>query len=121
MKAHPQGCFLCYVPDHPYQHDCHTSPTNKADMEANKKAHRLKKRALANSWETKMDVSKDELSKLKDKLAEEIQESKRSCSPKQEKDKDKDKDKKGKGQWEKKSNGANEVRVEEKSATNDAP
>ena len=51
----------------------------------------------ANVSETKVEVSKDELSELKDKLAKEIQEIKRSSVPKQDKDKDKEKDKKGKG------------------------
>ena len=48
-----------------FQHDRSTSPTHKANTEAYKKAQESKKRAPANVWETKVEVCKDELSKLK--------------------------------------------------------
>ena len=63
----------------------------------------------------------DELSKLRTKLAKEIQEIKRAWTAKQDKDKDRDKDKKGKGQWRKKGD-INEVAAEDGAATtSDAP
>ena len=95
--------------------------------------HGLKKRAPAGIRETKVEVSKDELSKLilvGTELAKEIQEIKRSPLPKsddknkenKENDKNKDKDKKGKNKGKKK--GVNEVDAEEgtpTTTTTDAP
>ena len=112
---------MCYPRNYPYQHDHHTSPTNKADTEAYKRELRSKKRAPAKVRETKVDVSIDELSKLKDELSRKMQDIKRSWVPTQGKDKDKDKDKEGKLPWKEKGDGANEVSGEEKTATNDAP
>ena len=85
--------------------------------------HRSKKRAPAGIWETKVDVTKDELSKLmsvRTELAKEIQEIKRSWVPKSD-DNNKDKDKKGKKGGKKK--GVNEVDAEESTptTTSDAP
>ena len=61
----------------------------------------------------------EELSKMRTELAKEIQEIKRSWTPKQ--DKDKDKDKKSKGRW-KKEGDVNEVAAEDGSrTTSDAP
>ena len=56
-------------------------PTHKADTEAYKKAHGSKKRAPAGIREAKVEVDKDELSKLMSvgtELAKEIQEIKRN-------------------------------------------
>ena len=99
---------MCYGRNSTFQHDHWLCPTEKADTEAYKKAHGSKKRAPANVRETKVEVSKDELSKLMmvgKELAKEIQEIKRAWAPEQEKDKDRDKDKKGKGRWRKKGDG----------------
>ena len=75
--------------------------------------HGSKKRAPLGIWENKVEVTKDELSKLmsvETELAKEIQEIKRSWVPKSD-DKNKDKDKKGKKGGKKKS--VNEVDAEE--------
>ena len=75
--------------------------------------HRSKKRASVGIRENKVEVTKDELSKLMSvgtELAKEIQEIKRSWVPKSD-DKNKDKDKKGKKGGKKKS--VNEVDAEE--------
>ena len=89
-----------------------------------KKMHGSKKRAPAGIRETKVEVTKDELSKLMSvgtELAKEIQEIKRSWVPKSDdknkenKEKDKDKDKKGKKGGKKK--GVNEVDAEESTPT----
>ena len=95
--------------------------------------HGSKKRAPAGIWETKVEVDKDELSKLMSvgtELAKEIQEIKRNWVPRsddknkenKENDKIKDKDKKDKKGGKKK--GVNEVDAEEStptSTTTDAP
>ena len=81
IRAHPQGCFVCYGRNSPFQHDHGTCPTHKADTEAYKKAHGSKKRAPTHVREAKVEVSKDELSKLMmigNELAKEIQEIKRA-------------------------------------------
>ena len=60
-----------------------------------KKANGTKRRTSANIREVKVEVSKDELSKLMivgTELAKEIQEIKKAWGPKPNKDKDKDKD-----------------------------
>ena len=79
--------------------------------------HGLKKRAPAGIRETKVEVTKDELSKLMSvgtELAKEIQEIKRSWVPRLD-DKNKDKDMKGKKGGKKK--GVNEVDAEESTPT----
>ena len=103
IRAHPQGCFVCYGGNKGFNHDHRTCPVHKADTEAYKKVHGSKKRAPAGIRETKVEVTKDELSKLMSvgtKLAKEIQEIKRSWLPKSDdknkENKEKDKDKKGK-------------------------
>ena len=107
IRALPQGCFVSYGRNKGFNHDHRTCPIHNADMEAYKKVHGSKKRAPAGIMETKVEVTKDELSKLMSvgtELAKEIQEIKRSWLPKsddkneenRENDKNKDKDKKGK-------------------------
>ena len=123
IRAHPQGCFVCYGRKKGFNHDHRTCPIHKADKEAYKKVHGLKKRASAGIRETKVEVTKDELSKLMSvgtELAKEIQEIKKSWVPKSG-DKNKDKDKKGKKGGKKKS--VNEVDAEESTptTTRDAP
>ena len=115
-----------------FNHDHRTCPVHKADTEVYKKVHRSKKRAAAGIREIKVEVTKDELSKLMTvgtELAKEIQDIKRNWVPKsddkskenKENDKKKDKDKKGK-KWGKKK-GVNEVDAEESTptTTTDAP
>ena len=117
IRAHPQGCFVCYGRNKGFNHDHKTCPIHKADTEAYKKVHRSKKRAPASIWETKVEVTKDELSKLMlvgTELTKEIQEIKWSWVPKSD-DKNKDKDKKGKKGGKKK--GVNEVDAEESTPT----
>ena len=123
IRAHPQGCFVCYGRNKGFNRDHRTCPIHKADTEAYKKVHRSKKRAHAGIRETKVEVTKDELSKLMSvgtELAKEIQEIKRSWVPKSD-NKNKDKDKKGKKGEKKK--GVNEVDAEESTptTTSDAP
>ena len=78
IRAHPQGCFVCYGRKKGFNHDHRTCPVHKADTEAYKKAHGSKKRAPAGIREAKMEVDKDELAKLMSsvgtELAKEIQE-----------------------------------------------
>ena len=62
--AQPQGCFLCYGRNTGFNHDHRTCPIHKAETEAYKKVHGSKKRATAGIWETTVEVTKDELSKL---------------------------------------------------------
>ena len=128
IRAHPQGCFVCYGRKKGFNYDHRTCPIHKADTEAYKEVHGSKKRARAGSRETKVEVTKDELSKLMSvgtEFAKEIQEMKKSWVPKSDnKNKEKkenDKDKKGKKGGKKK--GVNEVDAEESTPTitNDAP
>ena len=132
IRADPQGCFVCYGRNKGFNHDHRTCPVHKADTEAYKKVHRSKKRAPAGIRETKVEVDKDELSKLMSvgtELAKEIQEIKRNWVPRsddknkenKENNKNKDKDKKGK-KWGKKM-GVNGVDAEESTpaTTTDAP
>ena len=132
IRAHPQGCFVCYGSKQSFNHDHRTCPIHQADTEAYKKAHRSKKRAPAGIREAKVEVDKDELSKLMSvgtELAKEIQEIKRNWVPKsdnknkenKENDQNKDKDKKSRNRGKKK--GANEVDAEENTptSTTDAP
>ena len=117
IRAHPQGCFLCYGRTKGFNHDHQTCPVHKADTEVYKKVHGSKKRAPAGIWETKVEVTKDELSKLMSlgtELAKEIQEINRSWVPKSD-DKNKDKDKKGKKEGKKKS--VKEVDADESTPT----
>ena len=133
IRAHPQGCFVCYGRKKGFNHDHRTCPTHQADTEAYKKAHRSKKRAAAGIREAKVEVDKDELSKLMSvgtELAKEIQEIKRNWVPRsdnknrenKENDQNKDNDKKPRNRGRKK--GVNEVDAEENtptSTTTDAP
>ena len=132
IRAHPQGCFVCYGRKQGFNHDPRTCPIHQADTEAYKKVHGSKKRARAGTRETKVEVDKDELSKLMSvgtELAKEIQEIKRNWVPRsdnknkenKENDKNKAKDKKGKKGGKKK--GVNEVDAEESTptTTTDAP
>ena len=132
IRAHPQDCFVCYGRNKGFNHDHRTCPIHKADMEANKKVHGSKKCAPAGIWKTKVEVTKNELSKLMSvgtELAKEMQDIKRNWVPKsddknkenKENDKNKDKDKKGKKGGKKK--GVNEVDAEESTptTTTDAP
>ena len=119
MRAQPQGCFVCYGQNFPFQQEHRTYSTHKADNQPCKKAPGSKKLALANIRESKVEESKEELSKLKDTLAKQIQEIKRARVPQQDKDRDKHKDKKGKGRWENKGDVVTEVTPEENTPTND--
>ena len=124
IRAHPQGCFVCYGRNSAFQHDHQTCLIHKAEMEAHKKAHGTKKCMSPNIREAKVEVSKDELSELMmagKELANEIQEIKRALGPKPDKDKDKDKDKKVKGRSKEKGDAVNEVAAEEDTPTTDAP
>ena len=123
IRAQPQGCFVCYGRNKGFNHDHRTCPIHKTDTEAYKKVHGSKKRAPVGIRENKVEVTKDELSKLMSsgtELAKEIQEIKRSWVPKSD-DKNKDKDKKGKKGGKKKS--VNEVDPEESTpaTTSNAP
>ena len=85
IRAHPQGCFVCYGRNKGFNHDHRTCPIHKADTEAYKKVHGLKKCAPAGIRETKVEVTKDELSKLMSvgtELAKEIQKIRRNWVPK---------------------------------------
>ena len=106
IRAHPQGCLVCYGRKQGFNHDHRTCPIHQADTEAYKKVHGSKKRAPAGIREAKVEVDKDELSKLMSvgtELAKEIQEIKRNWVPRsdnknkenKENDKNEDKDKKG--------------------------
>ena len=84
IQAHPQGCLVCYGRNKGFNHDHRTCPIHKADTEAYKKVHGSKKRAPAGIRETKVEVSKDELSKLMSvgtEFAKEFQEIKRNWIP----------------------------------------
>ena len=131
IRAHPQGCFVCYGRKKGFNHDHRTCPIHQADTEAYKKAHWSKKRASAGIPEAKVEVDKDELSKLMSvgtELAKEIQEIKRNWVPRsdnknkenRENDQNKDKDKKPRNRRKK---GVNEVDAEENTptSTTDAP
>ena len=132
IRAHPQGCFVGYRRKRGFNHDNRTCLNHQADTEAYKKAHGPKKRAPAGIREAKVEVDKDELSKLMSEgteLAKEIQEIKRNWVPgsdnknkeNNENDKNKDKDKKPRNRGKKK--GVNEVDAEESTptTTTDAP
>ena len=107
-------------------------PIHQADTEAYKKVHGSKKRAPAGIREAKVEVDKDELSKLLSvgtKSAKEIQEIKRNWVPrsdnknkeKKENDQNKDKDKKPSNRGKKKV--VKEIDAEENTptSTTDAP
>ena len=94
IRAHPEGCFVCYGRNKGFDHDHRTCP-DKADTEAYRKVYGSKKRAPASVLEAKVEVTKDELSKLMSvatELAIEIQGIKRAWVPKSD-DKNKDKEK----------------------------
>ena len=123
IPAHPQGCFVCYGRNKVFNHDQRTCPIQKADTEAYKKVHGSKKHAPAGIRETKVEVTKDELSKLMSvgtELAKEIQEVKRSWVPRSD-DKNKDKDKKGKKGRKKKNVNEGDEEESTPATTNDAP
>ena len=132
IRAHPQGCFVCYGREQGFNHDHRTCPIHQADTEAYKKAHCSKKPPPAGIREAKVEVDEDELSKLMlvgTELAREIQEIKRNWVPRsdnknkesKENDQNKDNDKKGRKRGQKK--GVNEVDAEENTptTTTDAP
>ena len=84
IGAHPQGYFVCYGRKKGFHHDHRTCPIHQADTEAYKEAHGSNKRAPAGIREAKVEVDKDELSKLMSvgtELAKEIQEIKRNWVP----------------------------------------
>ena len=123
IRTYPQGCFVCYGRNKGFNHDHWTCPVHKANTAAYKKVHGSKKRTPASVQEAKVEVTKDELSKLMSvgtELAKEIQEIKRAWVPKSD-DKNKDKEKQGKRGGKKK--GVNEVDAEESTPTltSDAP
>ena len=131
IRAHPQGCFVCYGRKKGFNHDHRTCPTHQADTEAYKKAHGSKKRAPAGIREAKVEVDEDELSKLMSQgteLAKEIQEIKRNWVPRSDNknkennqnDQNKNKDKKTRRGRKK---GVNEVDAEKNTptSTTDAP
>ena len=102
IRAHPRSCFVCYGQNSSLQHGHRMCPTHKADTEACNKAHGSKKRPSPHVRKTKVEVSKDKLSKLmmvRTELPKEIQEIKEPWAPKPDKNNDKDKEKKGKGRW----------------------
>ena len=78
IRAHPQGCFVCYGRKKGFNHDHRTCPIHQADTEAYKKAHGSKKSAPAGIREAKVEVDKDELSKLMSQGTELAKESRRS-------------------------------------------
>ena len=123
---------MCYGRKQGFNHDHRTCPIHQADTEAYKKAHGSKTRAAAGIREAKVEVDKDELSKLMSvgtELAKEIQEIKRNWVPRwdnknkenKENDQNKDKDKKPRNRGGKK--GVNKVDAEESAptSTTDAP
>ena len=133
IRAHPQGCFVCYGRKRGFNHDHRTLPVHKADTEAYKRAHGSRKRAPAGIREAKVEVDRDELSKLVSQgteLAKEIQEIKRNWVPRSDNknkennqnNQNKDKDKKP-TRSERRKKGVNEVDAEENtpSSTTDAP
>ena len=123
---------MCYERKKGFNHDHLTCPTHQADTEAYKKAHGSKKRAPAGIREVKVEVDKDELSKLMSvgtELAKEIQEIKRNWVPRSDNknkennqnDQIKDKDRKPRNR--RRNKGVNEVDAEENTptSTTDAP
>ena len=117
---------MCYGRIKGFNHDNRKCPIHKANTEAYKKVHGSKKRAPADIREIKVEVDKDELSKMMSvgtELAKEIQQIKRNWVPRsdnknkenKENNKNKDKDKKGKEGGKKK--GVNEVDAEESTPT----
>ena len=124
---------MCYGRKRGFNHDHRTCPVHKADTEAYKKAHGSRKRVPAGIREAKVEVDRDELSKLVSQgteLAKEIQEIKRNRVPRSDNknkennqnDQNKDKDKKP-TRSERRKKGVNEVDAEENtpSSTTDAP
>ena len=123
---------MCYGRKKGFNHDHGACPIHQADTEAYKKAHGSKKRAPAGIREAKVEVDKDELSKLMSvgtELAKEIQEIKRNWVPrsdiknKENKDNDQNKDKDKKTRNRGKKKGVKEVDAEENTptSTTDAP
>ena len=56
IRAHPQGCFVCYGRNKGFNNDHRTCRIHKADTEAYKKVHGSKKHAPAGIRETKVEV-----------------------------------------------------------------
>ena len=131
IRAHPQGCFVCYGRKQGFNHDHRTCPIHQADTEAYKKAHGSKKRAPAGIREAEVEVDKDELSKLmsqRTELAKEIQEIKRNWVPRSDnKNKENNQNDQNKDKYRKtrrgRKKGVNEVDAEENTptSTTDAP
>ena len=61
---HPQGFFVSYGRNKGFNHDHRACPIHNADLEASKKVHGSKRCAPVGIRETKVEVTKDELSKL---------------------------------------------------------
>ena len=75
---------MCYGRKKVFNHDPRTCLIHQADKEAYKKVHGSKKRAPASIRQAKVEVDRDELSKLMSQgteLAKEIQEIKRNWVP----------------------------------------
>ena len=113
IRAHPQGCLVCYGRSCALQHDHGTDTIHQAHTEAYKKAHGTKKCTSARIREARVEVSKEKLSKG--------MMVRRAWGPKQDKDKHKEKDKKSKGRWKKKGDAVAGVAGEEDTPTTDAP
>ena len=123
IRAHSQGCFVCYGRNKGFNHDHRTCPVHKADTEAYKKVHGSKKRAPESVREARVEVTKEELTKrmsVGTELGKGIQEIKRAWVSESD-DKNRDKEKKGKKGGKKK--GVNEVDMEGSTPTptSDAP
>ena len=89
---------MCYGRNKGFNHHHRTCPDHKVDTKAYKKVHGSQKRTPATVRDAKVEVTKDELSKLMSvgtELAKEIQEIKRAWVPKSD-DKNKDNEQKGK-------------------------
>ena len=119
---------MCYARKKGFNHDHRTCPIHQTDTEAYKKAHGSKKRAPAGIREAKVEVDKDELSKLMSmgtELAKEIQEIKRNWVPrsdnknKENKENDQNKDEAKKPRNRGKKKGVNEVDAEENTPTSE--
>ena len=131
LRTHPQGCFVCYGRKKVFNHDHRTCPIHQADTKAYKKAHGSKKRAPAGIREAKVEVDKDELSKLMSQgteLAKEILEIKRNWVPRSDnKNKENNQNDQNKDKYRKtgrgRKKGVNEVDAEENTptTTTDAP
>ena len=114
---------MCYGRKKGFNHDHRTCPVQQAHTEAYKKVHGSKKRASAGIREAKVEVDRDELSKLMSQgteLAKEIPRSDNKKKENNQNDQNKDKEKKTRGGRKK---GVNEVDAEKNTptSTTDAP